>query len=202
MEIVDIDAPKLRALAPRLEALMKRAHGDDERDPLDYLLGALHGLLQAKRWGFKDRAHALDDSRGRSAEGGEYWSYGPLVRVGHMTQGKLRVDGAWVAGFYFNSALVRMAAVFDRAVRRKAIQAGLDIDPRPRGSGPPPRVWDLLRGLGLSRFTKGKLPLVYEEANPLKHKPAGLAKRRKVTMADATAAFEQMLDLLEDPRMR
>jgi len=182
---------------------MKSAHGDDERDPLDYLLGALHGLLQAKRLGFKDRDHALDGERGRSAQGVEYWKYGPLVRVEHMTQGKLRVDGAWAAGFYFNSAVVRMAAVFDRAVRRKAIQAGLDVgDPRPRGSGPPPRVWDLLHRLGLSRFTKGKLAHVYEEANPLKHRPAGLAKRRNVTLADATAAFEQMLDLLEDPKMR
>jgi len=36
----------------------------------------------------------------------------------------------------------------------------------------------------------------------LKHKPAGLGKRRNVTMADATAAFAQMLDLLEHPAMR
>src|SRR6266852_3463244 len=117
MDIIDTDAPKLKALAPRLEALMKRARGDDERDPLDYLLGALHGLLQAKRLGFKDRDHALDDPRGRSPQGAEYWAYGPLARVRLMAEGKLRVDGAWVAGFYFNSAVARMAAVFDRAVR-------------------------------------------------------------------------------------
>src|SRR5262245_14163241 len=105
---------------------MKRAVGNAKREPLNYLLGALHGMLQAKRLGFKDREHALDDPRGRSIEGVEYWEYGPLARVGLITQGKLRVDGAWVAGFYFNSALARVAAAFDRAVRQKATEKGLD----------------------------------------------------------------------------
>jgi hypothetical protein len=204
MEIIDLPHdPKLKTFAQRLEALMKRAHGDKEREPLNYLLGALHGLLQAKRLGFKDRDHALDDARGRSPKGVEYWEYGPLARVRLMSEGKLRVDGAWVAGFYFNSSLARVAAAFDRAVRRKAIQKGLDVeDPRPPGSPPPPKVWKLLRGLGLDRFTRGKLEDVHKEANALKHRAAGLGKRRNVTMADATAAFEQMLDLLEHPAMR
>jgi hypothetical protein len=201
MEVIDIDAPELRACAKRLQPLMQRARGDEARAPLDYLLGALHALLQAKRHRFKDRQHALDDERGRSHEGVEYWEYGPMVRVRLIADGKLRIDGGWVAGFYFNSALARLASVFDRAVRWRAIQLGLDKDPRPPRSGPPPRVWQLLREMGLQEFTKGKLAQVYEEANPLKHKAAGLARRRKVTMADATRAFGEMLDLLEHPKM-
>ena len=73
-----------------------------------------------------------------------------------MSEGKLRVKGAWVAGFYFNSALARMAAVFDRVVRRKAAQRGLDR--RRPGSGRHPSVRELLRALGLGRFTKGSSP--------------------------------------------
>ncbi len=204
MDVIGIDAPKLKALARRLEPLMQRAQDKADRDPLDYLLGALHGLLQAKRLKFRDRDHSLADARGRAADGTEYWQYGPLVRVGFMREGKLRVDGAWAAGFYFNSALARMAAVLDRAVRRKAIQRGLLQDPWPRRCGPPPTVWDLLKRLGLPQFTRRKLALarVYQEVNPLKHSPAGLAERRNVTMAAAIAAFKELLALLEHPRMR
>lgn len=195
MEVIGIQAPELKVLAQRLETLMKRAHGVEEQAPLDYLLGALHGLHQATRLQYKDRDHALDDVRGRSPEGIEYWEYGPLTRVRLMTEGKLRVDGAWVAGFYFNSALARMAAVFDRVVRLKATQKGLiKTGSKPRR---PPSVWELLRDLGLNRYTKGKLADVYAEVNPLKHSPEGLAKRRKVTMGDATVAFAQMLELVE-----
>lgn len=201
MEFIDLPHdPKLKTFAQRLETLMKRASGNEEREPLNYVLGALHGLLQAKRLGFKNRDHALDDARGRSSRGVEYWDYGPLARVGFIIEGKLRVDGAWVAGFYFNSALARLAAAFDRVVRHKAAQRGLDR--KRAGSGRPPSVRELLRALGLGTFTKGKLADVYEEANVLKHKPEGLGKRRNVTMADATAAFERMLDLLEHPAMR
>lgn len=200
MDVVDFNVPELKALAPRLEALMKRAHTRDERAPLDSLLGALHGLIQAKRLGFKDRSHSLDDPRGRSPQGIEYWDYGPLVRVAFMVKGELRLDGAWTAGFYFDSALARLAAVFDRAVRRKAAQRGLDR--KHAGSGRPPNVRVLLRALGLGSFTKGKLAGVYDEVNRLKHHPAGLAEHRRVTMADARNAFEQAIVLLEHPKMR
>jgi hypothetical protein len=198
-EIIPAADPRLQALARRLEALMKKAHGDEARAPLEYLLGALHGLFEAKTLGFKDRSHALDDARGRSAAGVEYWDYGPLRRVRLMTEGKLRIDGAWVAGFYFNSALVRIAAVFDRVVRRQAAAKGLHRAPH---RGRPPSVRELLRRLGLGRFTSGTLANVYDEVNRLKHHAAGLARRRHVTMANATAAFEQMLDLLEHPNMQ
>jgi hypothetical protein len=197
--VIEIEASEFKPLARRLEALMKRAKVDDERDPLDYLLGALHGLIHAKRLGFKDRDHPLDDVRGHSAEGIDYWQHAPMKRVRLMAEGKLRIDGAWAAGFYFNSALARIAAVFDRAVRRRAIQKGLDR-PWVPGSPPGPSVRKLLRDLGLGRFTRGKLADVYDEANPLKHAPAGLAKGRKITMAHATAAFGQMLDLLAQLR--
>jgi hypothetical protein len=192
MEIIDLPHDlRFKAFAQRLEILMTRATGNEEREPLNYLLGALHGMLQAKRLQFKDRDHALDDVRGRSAEGIEYWEYGPLARVRLITQGKLRVDGAWVAGFYFNSALARVAKAAKKGLKRRGTRTGR-----------PPSVRELLRELGLGTFTRGKLADVYEETNALKHNPAGLGKRRNVTMADATAAFEQMLELLEHPGMR
>src|SRR5262249_21421573 len=132
-------------------------------------------------------------------QGVEYWDYGPLVRVGLIAKAKLRVDGAWAAGFYFDSALARMAAVFDRVVKRTARRKGLLP---PRGSGNGPSLRDLLSALSLDSFFQGKLGDVYREVNRLKHDAEGHAARRGVTMADATAAFTQMLALLEHPKMR
>jgi hypothetical protein len=196
MVVIDFDAPDLKALALRLEALMKHAHTREDRAPLDSLLGALHGLIQARRLGFKDRSHSLDDPRGRSPQGVEYWNYGPLVRVGLMAKGKLRVEGAWAAGFYFDSALARMAGTFDRVVKRTARRKSL----LPQGSRP--SLSDLLHALTLDTFFSGKLGDVYREVNRLKHDAAGLAERRRVTKDDARGAFEQLLDLLEHPKMQ
>lgn len=199
-DVIDVAAPKLQAFACRLEKLMQSAQKDEVRDPLDYLLGALHALFQAKRLGFKDRHHPLHDADGHSPEGRPYWEYGPLTRVQLMKQGQIRVDGAWTAGFYFNSALARMAGAFDRTVRFHAARKGVDR-PQP-GSTRPPSVREMLRALGLPQFTSGKLAAVYDEVNPLKHRPAGLARRRKVTMAGAIVAFDQILDLLEHPTLQ
>lgn len=179
MDLIDVTAPELQALAQKLEPLMKSSRGAAERDPLDYLLGALHALFQAKQLGYQHRPQSLDD---------KYWNEGPLPRVGYMAQGKLRVEGKWLAGFYFNSALVRLAAAFDRTVRLKATRKKIKVKKRP--------VWNLLLDLGLQRFSKGKLARVYREVNPLKHAPEGLATGRRITMTDATQAFDEMLDLL------
>ena len=199
-DVIEIDAPELQALACRLEPLIEKAQAEEVRDPLDYLLGALHALFQAKRLRFKDRNHPLHGKSGDSPEGIEYWQYAALKRVRRMSQGKLRVDGAWTAGFYFNSALTRIAAVFDRVVRRKARQRRLDQPPP--GSRQSPSVKELLEALGLAELRTRELIAVYDEVTPLKHKAIGLAKRRNVTMAVAIAGFGQMLDLLEHPKLQ
>jgi len=70
-----------------------------------------------------------------------------------MSEGKLRVDGKWLAGFYFNSALARLAAAFDRTVRFKAAGRGIEVKDR--------RVWHLLRDLGLENASRtGSWPSV------------------------------------------
>lgn len=198
--MITVEFPELQALARRLEALIKVAEEEEVRDPLDYLLGALHALFLAKRFGFKDRPHALHGRAGASTEGVEYWQYAALKRVRLMRDGKLRIDGAWAAGFYFNSALARVAAVFDRVIRRKARERGLDRPPL--GSRQSPSVKELLAALELADIKTRELIAVYDEVTPLKHKAIGLARRRSVTMANAITAFAQMLELLEHPRLQ
>jgi len=61
MAPIAVAAPDLQALAKKLGPLMKAAQRPSERDPLDYLLGALQGLMHAKRLGYQHRPQALDD---------------------------------------------------------------------------------------------------------------------------------------------
>jgi hypothetical protein len=182
VETVEVGSPTLKRLAERLKVQMESASTAEERDPLDYLLGALHSLFRATQLGYQHRGFPL---------GNKYWAEGPMPRVRLMTEGKIRVEGKWLAGFYFNSALARIAAAFERAVRHKAKRKKI-------GTGVQ-SVWGLLGALQLRHFERGNLALVYGEVNPLKHEAAGLAKGRRVSLADAIAAFGEMLDLLETP---
>jgi hypothetical protein len=74
---------------------------------LDDLLGAVYGLFYATRYNYADRTHAL---------GAEYLQL-VLTRAKDMSSLKVRTEGLWTAGFYFNSALFRIAAVYDRALK-------------------------------------------------------------------------------------
>jgi hypothetical protein len=75
-------------------------------DTLDYALGALFGLAQADRIGFKDRS-------------AEFVSvYRPnLANYALQVTGDRPVNSLWLAGFYFNSGIQRLASAFDRIPR-------------------------------------------------------------------------------------
>ncbi len=76
---------------------------DAVTDTLDYLLGALFGLSRAHELGFRDR------------KSGHFSVYRP-----HLANYALEISKGgsanelWAAGFYFNSAIQRIAAAFDR----------------------------------------------------------------------------------------
>ena len=80
---------------------------------------------------FDDRPQGLDN---------DYWKEGPLTRVGYMQDGYVRTDGKWLAGFYFNAALARMAAAFDRVVTLVEVQSS---GKRMKG-----KLWKRLQKLG------------------------------------------------------
>lgn len=67
---------------------------------LDDLLGAVYALILAKQRGFANR---LDRPIEVAAV---------ERRAGQMANGRVRTDGPWMAGFHFNSALFRTAAVY------------------------------------------------------------------------------------------
>jgi hypothetical protein len=183
-----INNPALQALAGRLLPLLEAAKTHEERDPLDYLLGALDSLFRAKQLKFVDRAGPLDDA---------YWK-GPVRRAFYMQEGDVRTDGLWLAGLHFNSALTRIAAGFDRVVR--LIEQRSAMNHRKK-------FWERLQHLGLGKWNDPDFVLsdgsasaayrVYAEVNFLKHDPKGRAEGRDTSFADALAALGEILDLVE-----
>jgi len=99
-----------------------------------------------------------------------------------MASGSVRTDGKWAAGFYFNSALLRIAADYHRLL--KALTRLNENVPALRKLVSPP-------------FEHRNLDAVHKEVNELKHTPNGLERGRQVTFATATAALQELVDLIE-----
>src|SRR5262245_51529709 len=72
---------------------------------LDLFLGAIHAFLLAQHAGYRDRT-----SRAPKTSAVQ-------VLAGQIHRGRLRDAGVWLAGFHFNSGLMRLSAVFHRALK-------------------------------------------------------------------------------------
>lgn len=139
---------------------------------LDDFLGAVYALIQAKQHGFTDRTAPIDITA--------------VEKRAHMiAAGKVRLNGKWIAGGYFNNALFRTAAIYHRVLK---IIVG--------GNGFVPALLSGAQAL-YPQWTSGNLNLVYAQVNDLKHTPRGVYDQRTVTLAAAVAAVGELLDLIE-----
>jgi hypothetical protein len=147
---------------------------------LDDFLGAAYSLTFAQRGGFKERRDQTPELEP------------PRTRARQLEQGHVRIDGVWMAGFHFNSALYRIAAVYHRVLKLAASDNALQKRKRPM-------VDDLLPDVE-PRFPNWKhdhLTAVHNEVNLLKHERCGIYSTRRVLFDDAVAAAEELLNLLE-----
>lgn len=145
-------------------------------DTLDYVLGALYGLVRAQELGFRDR------------EGEHFASYrSNLAIYASRTPRKQPINTLWRAGFYFNSAIQRMASAFDRLPQ---LLGGKEKHVKPRMEA-------VKKSLHVSdAFNEWEK--IYDEVNTFKHDPEGVAKGRTVEMeVDAIRAFGQLLYFIE-----
>jgi hypothetical protein len=139
---------------------------------LDDFLGAVYALIQAKRHGFSDRTGPIEIAAVEK-------------RAQRIAAGRVRTDGKWVAGFYFNNALFRISAIYHRILKsvvgEKAYVPVLL-----------PKVQALY-----PQWTNSKLDMVHNQVNDLKHTPRGVHDQRTVTYDDAVAAVDELLALIE-----
>lgn len=129
-------------------------------------------MLQAKQHGFADRTRPIRIAAVQK-------------RAQMIAAGKVRIDGKWIAGFYFNNALFRTAAIYHRVLK---IIVGKNtyvpvLLPKAQALYP--------------KWTNTKLGIVHRQVNDLKHSPRGVHDQRTVTYDDAVAAVDELLFLIE-----
>lgn len=139
---------------------------------LDDFLGAVYALIQAKEHGFADRTGPIEIAAVQK-------------RAQKIAVGQVRTDGKWIAGFYFNNALFRTAAIYHRVLKivvgEKAYVPVLVIKAQAL----------------YPQWTNSKLDTVHDQVNDLKHTPRGVYDQRTITYDDAVAAVGELLVLIE-----
>jgi hypothetical protein len=148
-------------------------------DTLDYVLGALFGLLQAETTGFKERIGGYVP---------EYHAHVANYAM-NLSEGR-QLNSVWLAGFYFNSGIQRLAAAFDRVPKMLGAANKGMVDGKKKPTTARDRMTEVNSG-DWANWEK-----VYDEVNAFKHSPEGRATGRTVTMEDAVAASAEVLDLL------
>lgn len=167
---------RLLQVSARLRSVFSDMPDKDEIiDTFDYIIGAIYSLLAMDGLPFWERPGSrLPDYQKKLVE---HWK---------SVDSGASPGPYWLSGYFFNCALVRIAASFDRVP--KLIQGIPRRDPR--------KAHELI-GLLVDSSKTAKWKLVYDEVNPLKHWAIGLSEGRNVSIDTAVAALEEAADLLE-----
>jgi len=162
----------------RLLSLPTVQANTDLAGSLDDFLGAVYALILAKHADFTDRLTRPIEIAAVEK------------RAKQIAAGKVRTDGKWMAGFHFNSALFRTAAVYHGIL--KIVVGRVAYVHELRG-----RARELYRQWNHSDWTSDKLEMVHSQVNDLKHSPRGIHDQRTVAYQDAVSAVGELLDLIE-----
>jgi hypothetical protein len=144
---------------------------------LDDFLGVLYALIFAKHNNrpFEGRSGPIEVER-------------VVKRAENIAEGWVRTSGNWLAGFYFNSALFRVAAVYHRGLK---VVSG----DHSRGKN---RCYFLERVIPkFPEWRHSSLDQIYDEVNDLKHTPEGLFNSRTIGPKEANSAVAELLELFE-----
>ena len=178
---------RLAGFAARLSRLLQHGTTRKERavaGTIDEFLGALYGLNLAQIQGFVDRPVGTDIEI-------------PVLqnRADKLANGDVRIDGKWMAGFHFNSGLLRLSAVYHRSLKTVTGNVGKDKSIRTLlDELDKPTLYPTWAGHAWSRANVAQ---VHKEVNDFKHTAEGLNAGRNVPYAVAADAVEELLVLLE-----
>src|SRR6202140_5722996 len=165
---------KLSTLAGRIAQFLysKPQRKQSLQACLDDLLGAVYSLMYAKHYKFSSRPQALGQNDIRNV----------LVRATEMAVSKLRTEGKWTAGFYFNNALFRTSGVYHRSLKiltgnEESNNKGLKV------LGPcADKLYQEARKIPWANESVRK---VHCEVNGLKHTSSGIGSGRDVPFETA-----------------
>jgi hypothetical protein len=175
------DSKILQALSKRLaQELDALPNHDAITDVFDHLCGAVYSLKKCEQLRFWTR------------HGQRLTNYKKKVSqyLAEIPQG-VSPNEYWISGYFFNSALMRIAACYDR-VPKLILKKGTVKKNE--------NLHSLMKSLfgDESRYAKWKA--VYEEVNRLKHDAYGLATGRSVAKDDVLAAITEVVSLLQEKR--
>ena len=148
---------------------------------LDDLLGVVYSLFYAIHHEYASRPQTLSSPDIDAL----------LVRARDMGHCRIRTDGKWTAGYYFNSALFRLASVYHRTLEIVVGTQGESFKVLLRKT----QVW--FKSSQGSDWACGSLKKVNNEVNALKHTPQGIFSGRNVAFEDAVSSAEELMTLLE-----
>jgi hypothetical protein len=147
---------------------------------LDDLLGAVYALVLAEHNLFQDRT-------GNPIENPAVYK-----RAEQLGNGDLRLDGKWIAGWHFNSALYRIASVYHRLL--KLIRNSNSRDYVNAFVQPVKNDFEQWTG---APWSNAHTDVIHEQVNTIKHQPGGIYDARTATRADAKGSINELLDLIE-----
>jgi hypothetical protein len=150
---------------------------------LDDFLGAAYALVLAK--------HNNPPVKGRA---GPIEVSAVLTRAKQLGSGRLRMAGAWLAGFHLNSALFRLAGVYERGLK---VVTGNETKRNLHRNDLLPSAESAYRTWKLTAWQHTHLDKVYDEVNHLKHETKGIFFQRTVALDDAKSAGQELIELLE-----
>ena len=151
---------------------------------LDDLLGAVYSLIYARNHGYDERKQAL----------GEQDMQAVRTRAKDMSDGKVRTDGKWTAGFYFNNSQFRISAVYHRILKIVTGNENKDkvyIKELRKSAKLQYRLWKKLS------WADTDLAKVHTEVNNLKHTAGGIYNDRDIQFSQALASLNELLILVE-----
>jgi hypothetical protein len=150
---------------------------------LDDLLGSVYNLFYATHFEYADRLKTLS----------EHDIGNVAIRANDMGQCKVRIDGKWAAGVFFNNALFRLAGVYHRVLK-------IAVD-KPTSRDFPyallPEVEKLFRAATKLDWKHTHIQAIYKEVTDLKHTPDGIFEGRSVRFVQAIDAVDEILTLVE-----
>ena len=144
-----------------VDAVADSSAESDFMDSLYHIVGAVYALLLANKLGFKDTTNP-------TAKAGAV-----RKRSLQLSRGIVHVEEAWMAGFHFQNALLRIATVYQGRLETVAKQRKGQF---PQG---------------------GSLRKITNEIIGLTHEARGRYTKRRVSYQDAVNAVRELLDLLE-----
>jgi hypothetical protein len=167
---------KLMELGTRIDKLLNNPgikDNDEAMSILDDLLGAVYALVFANHHYFENRTNKPIEKDP------------VLTRASQIRNCKIRIAGKWIAGWHFNSALYRIAAVYHRLLK---LVTNINCE-KVEGC-----LHEAKNKYNWTNFITDK---IYREVNYLKHRRKGIYASRTARIKNAVSGMDELLLLFE-----